>query len=82
MVRSPLSTVLFRNELFWVGIALYVAGVLVPPVPLGTTTVGGVLIWVGLALLMVRLFADIFVILRTTYEGWRYGYAEGKLDNR
>lgn len=81
MVRATLSSVLFRNELFWVGIALYVVGVLVPPVPVATTTLGGVLIGFGLALLMVRLFAATFVILRTTYEGWRYGYAEGKLDN-
>lgn len=81
MVRSPLSAVLFRNELYWVGIALYVVGVLAPPVPVGTTTIGGSLIWVGLALLMVRLFAAIFVILRTTYEGWRYGYTEGKIGN-
>lgn len=72
-----------RNEAFWIGLTLFLLGVITPEsLLLGGLELSRVLIWVGGGILMVRVLVGIYRILRTTAEAGVFGYREGKQNNR
>jgi uncharacterized membrane protein YhhN len=72
-----------RNEAFWIGLALFLLGVITPDTLfLGGIELSRTLIWVGGGILLVRLFVGIYRILRTTAEAGVFGYREGKQNDR
>jgi hypothetical protein len=78
MVAATLTSQLLRKELFWVALALFFGGTLVPDtVYVGTLELGTVVSALGGLLITAQIIVSIIVILRASYEGWRYGYAEG-----
>jgi hypothetical protein len=78
MVTTTLVSQLLRTELFWIALALFFGATLVPDtVYVGTVELGTVVSSLGGLLITVQIAASIIVILRASYEGWRYGYAEG-----
>jgi hypothetical protein len=77
MVAATLTSQLLRKELFWVALALFFGGTLMPK----TVYIGAeprtVIAALGGLLITSQIIISIIVILRASYEGWRYGYAEG-----
>jgi uncharacterized membrane protein len=72
-----------RNEAFWIGLALFLLGVITPEtLLLGGIELSRILIWVGGGILMVRVLVGIYRILRTTAEAGVFGYREGKQNDR
>ncbi len=72
-----------RNEAFWIGLALFLLGVITPEtILLGGIELSRVLIWVGGGILMVRVLVGIYRILKTTAESGVLGYREGKQNDR
>ncbi|MFC7077263.1 hypothetical protein [Haloarcula halophila] len=72
-----------RNEAFWIGLALFLLGVITPEtLLLGGIELSRVLIWVGGGILMVRVLVGIYRILKTTAESGVLGYREGKQNDR
>ena len=72
-----------RNEAFWIGLALFLLGLITPETfLLGRIELSRVLIWVGGGILMVRVLVGIYRILRTTAESGVLGYREGKQNDR
>ncbi|MFC6862823.1 hypothetical protein ACFQGE_05040 [Halomicroarcula sp. GCM10025817] len=72
-----------RNEAFWIGLALFLLGIITPEtLLLGELELSGVLVWVGGGILMVRVLVGIYRILRTTAEAGIFGYREGKQNDR
>lgn len=82
MVTATLTSNLLRGELFWIALALLFGGAFVPKtVSIGSLELGTVISAIGGLLITVQIIVSIIVILRTSYEGWRYGYAEGRVEN-
>lgn len=80
MALSRFTDLILRRETFWVAVALWFAGSVVPEtIWIGTSEFGFELglIRLGSLLIAALVFVSMAVILRTAYEGWRYGYAEG-----
>ncbi|REA00873.1 hypothetical protein DEQ92_18865 [Haloferax sp. Atlit-6N] len=72
-----------RNEAFWIGLALFLLGVITPEsLLLGGIELSRVLIWFGGGILIVRVLVGIYRILRTTVEAGVFGYREGKQNDR
>ncbi|WP_157533110.1 hypothetical protein [Haloferax profundi] len=72
-----------RNEAFWIGLALFLLGVITPEtLLLGGIELSRALIWVGGGILMVRVLVGIYRILRMTVEAGVFGYREGKQNDR
>jgi uncharacterized membrane protein len=72
-----------RNEAFWIGLALFLLGVITPEtLLLGGIELSRVLIWIGGGILMVRVLVGIYRILRTTAKAGVFGYREGKQNDR
>lgn len=72
-----------RNEAFWIGLALFVLGVVTPEtLLLGGIELSGVLIWIGGGILLVRILVGIYRILRTTGKAGVFGYREGKQNDK
>lgn len=83
MVLSRFTELILHPKAFWVAMALFVAGSVVPEtIRIGTTEVGIARGLTGLGSLLITtlVFVSMTVILRTAYEGWRYGYAEGRIE--
>lgn len=72
-----------RNEAFWIGLVIFLLGVITPEtLLLGGIELSRVLIWVGGGILMVRILVGMYRILRTTAEAGVFGYREGKQNDR
>jgi uncharacterized membrane protein len=72
-----------RNEAFWIGLALFLLGVVTPEnLLLEGIELSRVLIWIGGGILLVRVLVGIFRILRTTAEAGVFGYREGRRNDR
>lgn len=72
-----------RDEAFWIGLALFLLGVVTPETfLLGGIELSRVLIWIGGGILLVRVLVGICRILRTTAEAGVFGYREGKRHDR
>lgn len=72
-----------RNEAFWIGLALFLLGVVTPEtLLLGGIELSGFLIWMGGGILLVRVFVGIYRILRTTGKAGVFGYREGKQNDK
>jgi hypothetical protein len=69
-----------RPAAFWLGLGLFLAGVLLGQVAAGggTLAVAQALRWLGLGILTVRLAVGIYRILRTSARSGVAGYEEGK----
>lgn len=79
MSFSRLTDLILRRETFWVALALFVIGSVVPKtIWIGTSEVEIARVITGLGSLLITtlIFVSMAVILRTAYEAWRYGYAE------
>ena len=82
MVAATLTSQLLRKELFWIALALLFGGAFLPKtVSIGNPELGTVIYALGGLLIAVQIVTSIIVILRTSYEGWRYGYVEGQIEN-
>lgn len=80
MEESTFISLSQRSSAFWLGLGLLLAGGIIPDsIQVGSAHLNGVIIGLGATILLVRLLVAGYIILRTSYEGWRYGYAEGKL---
>ena len=72
-----------RNETFWIGLALFLLGVVTPEtLLLRGLELSGVLIWIGGGILLVRVLVGIYRILRTTGKAGVVGYREGKQNDK
>ena len=72
-----------RNETFWIGLTLFLFGVITPQtLLLGEIELSRVLIWVGGGILMIRVLVGIYRILRTTAQAGVTDYREGKQNDR
>ncbi|WP_338729081.1 hypothetical protein [Haladaptatus sp. DJG-WS-42] len=68
---------LFRNETFWVALALWAGGVFVGDVFfVGSRSVGELLAGLGLLLITLRLLIGSGVILHRSYRAGKTGYEE------
>jgi hypothetical protein len=82
MVAATLTSHLLRKETFWIALALLFGGSLVPrTVSVGSFELAAVIYTLGSLLIAAQIIVSIIVILRTSYEGWRYGYVEGQIEN-
>jgi hypothetical protein len=78
-MAETLTALSQRKEAFWIGLVLFLLGVITPePLLLGGIALSRVLIFVGGGILVTRLFVGIFRILKTTAEAGTIGYREGK----
>lgn len=78
-MADTLTALSQRKEAFWIGLALFLLGVITP----GALAPGGVelsrlLIFLGGAVLLTRLLVGTFRILKTTAKAGQLGYREGK----
>lgn len=68
-----------RNEAFWIGLVLFILGVITPDtLLLGGIRISRVLIFIGGGILLTRLFVGVFRILKTTAKAGIMGYRRGK----
>lgn len=80
MDLSRFTSLVLHRKTFWVALALWFAGSVVSEtIWIGTSEFGFELGLTGLGnlLIMTLILTSMAVILRSAYEGWRYGYAEG-----
>ena len=78
-MAETLTALSQRKEAFWIGLALFLLGVITPePLLFGGIGLSRVLVFVGGGILVTRLFVGIFRILKTTAEAGTIGYREGK----
>ncbi|MFC7133625.1 MULTISPECIES: hypothetical protein [Salinibaculum] len=78
-MAETLTVLSQRDEAFWIGLALFVLGLITPD----TLLLGGVglartLIFIGGGILLTRLFVGMFRILKTTVQAGVIGYRQGK----
>jgi len=72
-----------RNEAFWIGLALFLLGIITPETLLvGELELSRVLIWMGGGILLTRALVGIYRILNTTAQAGMFGYREGKRNNK
>jgi hypothetical protein len=77
-MAETLTALSQRNEAFWIGLALFVLGVITPEsLLLGGIRLSSLLITLGGGILVVRLFVGCFRILKTTAVAGSIGYREG-----
>jgi len=82
MVAGTLTALSQRNEAFWIGLGLLIAGALVSSfTQITSPPVGEMLGILGVTVLAVRLLVGISTILRTSVKAGRTGYQEGKQNN-
>jgi hypothetical protein len=69
-----------RPAAFWLGLGLFLAGVLLAQVASegGVLAVAQALRWLGLGILALRLVVGIYRIFRTSARSGVAGYEEGK----
>lgn len=78
-MAETLTALSQRKETFWVGLALFLLGVLTPAnLLLGGIGLSRVLIVTGGGILVMRLFVGIVRIIKTTAQAGTSGYREGK----
>jgi uncharacterized membrane protein len=78
-MAETLTALSQRKEAFWIGLALFLLGVLTPAnLLLGGIGLSRVLIVIGGGVLLLRLFVGIFRIIKTTAQAGTSGYREGK----
>lgn len=72
-----------RSEAFWIGLALFLLGVITPEtLLLGGIELSRVLLWIGGGILLVRVLVGIYRVLRTTVKAGVFGYREGKQNGK
>lgn len=78
-MAETLTALSQRNEAFWIGLAIFVLGVITPQILLfGGIELSRVLIFIGGRILLTRVLVGSFRILKTTAEAGAIGYREGK----
>jgi hypothetical protein len=82
-MAETLTALSQRNEAFWIGLALFLLGVITPE----TLLLGGIglsrfLIVLGGGILLLRTFVGCFRILKTTAVAGVIGYREGQRNGR
>lgn len=78
-MAETLTALSQRNEAFWIGLALFLLGVMTPEMlSLGGVELSRTLILVGGGILMLRLLVGCFRILKTTAMAGVLGYREGQ----
>ncbi|WP_332899291.1 MULTISPECIES: hypothetical protein [unclassified Haladaptatus] len=74
---TVLKELLFRDETFWIALALWAIGVFVGDVFfVGSRSIGELLTGVGLLLITLRLLIGSGVILHRSYRAGKTGYEE------
>lgn len=82
-MAETLTALSQRNEAFWIGLSLFLLGVITPEdFPVGGMELSGVLVWIGGGILLTRTLVATFRILRTTAGAGVVGYNEGKTNDR
>ena len=82
-MAETLTALSQRNEAFWIGLALFLLGVITPEsLLLGGIGLSRVLIFAGGGILIVRTLVGCFRILKTTAIAGRIGYREGQRNGR
>lgn len=82
-MAETLTALSQRDEAFWVGLALFLLGVITPEsLLLGGVSLSGVLIAIGGGILLIRTLVGCFRILKTTAEAGVIGYREGQRNGR
>lgn len=83
LVRTFVSMLLHKWT-FWVALSFIAAGLLLLEstgwVMQPGVSVGRRFLLFGNLLILTQIIVSVLVILRTTYEGVRYGYDEGRLN--
>lgn len=78
-MAETLTALSQRNEAFWIGLAIFLLGVITPEnLLLGGIGLSGALITLGGGILLMRLFVGAYRILNTTVQAGTIGYSEGK----
>jgi hypothetical protein len=81
-MAETLTALSQRNEAFWIGLALFLLGVVTPQtLSLWGIGLSRVLISIGGGILLVRTLVGAFRILKTTAESGAIGYREGHRDS-
>lgn len=82
-MAETLTALSQRNEAFWIGLALFLLGVIIPEtLSLGGITLSKTLIFLGGGILLIRVLVGSFRILKTTAEAGVIGYREGQDNGR
>jgi hypothetical protein len=78
-MAETLTALSQRNGAFWIGLALFLLGVITPEMlSLGGIELSRTLIFIGGGILLVRVLVGSFRILRTTAKAGVLGYREGQ----
>ncbi|MHB9285668.1 hypothetical protein ACKVMT_01345 [Halobacteriales archaeon Cl-PHB] len=78
-MAETLTALSQRNEAFWIGLAIFLLGVVTPEtLRLGGVELSRTLIVLGGGILVVRLFVGVYRILTTTATAGTTGYRDGK----
>lgn len=78
-MTATLTELSQRDEAFWLGLGLFVAGlVLTPSGPVESGGVGQLLLLVGSTILVARLLVGVFRIGKHALVAGRIGYGEGR----
>ncbi|WP_225336157.1 hypothetical protein [Halomicrobium urmianum] len=82
-MAETLTALSQRNEAFWIGLSLFLLGVITPEaLSLGGIGLSRLLIFVGGGILLVRTIVGCVRILKTTAVAGAIGYREGQSNGR
>ena len=82
-MAETLTALSQRNEAFWIGLAIFLLGVVTPENLLfGGIGLSSALITLGSGILLLRLFVGVYRILNTAIQSGTIGYREGKRTNK
>jgi CHASE2 domain-containing sensor protein len=82
-MAETLTALSQRNEAFWIGLALFLLGVITPEtLLLGGIGLSRVLIFIGGGILLIRTLVGVFRILKTTAMAGAIGYREGQRSSK
>lgn len=78
-MAETLTALSQRNEAFWIGLALFLSGVIAPEVlSLGGVELSNTLILIGGGILLIRVLVGSMRILKTTAKAGATGYRDGR----
>jgi hypothetical protein len=78
-MAETLTALSQRNEAFWLGLTIFLLGVVTPEnLLLGGVELSRALIFIGGGILLMRLFVGVYRIFNTTAKAGTTGYREGK----
>ena len=80
-MAETLTALSQRNEAFWIGLALFLLGVITNEA-FGATELPEVLVIIGGGILLIRILVGCFRILKTTAVAGKIGYLEGQQNGK